>query len=75
MEMYELELFSVGLNSESSPSFGPKLKKRCTSRWTTRMKPRSISIFMHAQAVRAEDDKKRMNTTVSCSSDPINKPI
>lgn len=70
-----MELFSVGSNSDSRPSFGPKLKKRCTLRWMTRMKPQSISIFMHAQAVRAEDDEKRMNFTVLCSSDPVNKPI
>lgn len=73
--MYDLEpLFPAYLTVLILP-LGRKLKKRCTSRWKTRMKPRLISMFMHAQAVRAEDDEQRINVTVSCSLDSVNTPI
>lgn len=38
-------------------------------------KPRLMFKFMLVQAVRAENDEKRMIVMVSCSFDSVNKPI
>lgn len=44
---------------------GRKLIETRTSRWMARIKPRSISRFMHTQAVRAEHDEREQMSGIT----------